>query len=120
MHQRLGRRRHVDALRDQLFQQLSGHVLVVEGQRRGAGGDAAQRLEIGVRADHHVGTDLGGGIGGVGGQHPQALAHRDRRLVGHPGELTAADHGDTAAKHVAGTRHGNHGVMAAERVICRR
>ena len=90
-------------------------MLVVEGQRGGTGRDPAQRLEIGVRADHHVGTDLGGRIGGVGGQHAQALAQRDRRLVGHPGQLAAADHGDLR-RSVGGTRHGNHGVMAAEPV----
>jgi hypothetical protein len=116
VYQRLWRRSDVDALRNQLFQQLSGHMLVVEGERRTTGSDAMQRLEIGVRADHHVGTDLGGGIGGVGGQYTQALAHRDRRLVGHPGQLAPTDHGDLG-RSVAGTRHGNHGVMAAERVI---
>ena len=69
-------------------------MLVVEGQRVGAGRDAAQRIEIGVRADHHIGGDLRRGIVGVGGQHPQRLAQRDRGLVGHPGQLPAADHGD--------------------------
>ena len=114
--QRLWRRRDVDALRDQLFQQLSGHVLVVEGERRATSSDATQRLEIGVRADHHIGSDLGGGIGAVGGQYAQALTHRDRRLVGHPGQLPSTDHGDLR-RSVGSTRHGNNGVMAAERVI---
>ena len=54
VHQRLRRRRHVDAFGDQLFQQLGRDVLMVEGQRVGAGGDPAQVVEIGVRADHHV------------------------------------------------------------------
>ncbi len=90
-------------------------MLVVEGQGSGTGGDPAQRVEIGVRADHHVGAHLGGGIGGIGGQHPQALTQRDRRLVGHPGELAAADHGDLG-RGVGGTRHGDHGVMAPKHV----
>ena len=49
-----------------------GHVLVVEGQHVGARGDPAQRVEVGVRADHHVGADLRGRFVGRGGQHPQA------------------------------------------------
>jgi hypothetical protein len=119
MYQRLRRRRHVDALGDQLFQQLNGHVLVVEGQRVHAGSDAAQIVEIGVRSDHHVRTHLGGRVGGVGGKDPQTLTQRDRGLVGHPGELAAADHGDLR-QCVGNSRHGNYGVTAAERGIYRR
>ena len=65
---------------------------MVEGQRVGAGRDPAQVFQIGVRADHHIGGDLRGGFVGGGGQHPQGLPQRDRGLMGHPGELTAADH----------------------------
>jgi len=85
-----------------------------------------------VRTDHHVGTDLDGGVGGVGGLHPQALTQRDRRLVGHPRELATTNHGDlgvlpylavgtpSARWGRRSTRHGNHGVMAAERAVYRR
>ena len=46
----------------------------------------------GRRAD--VGGDQRGGFVRAGGEHPQRLAERDGRLVGHPGQLAAADHGD--------------------------
>ena len=94
VHQGLRRRCHVDAFGDQLVQQFGRDVLVVEGQHVGSGRDPAQVFEIGVRADHHVGGDLRGRFVGGGGQHPQRLPQRDRGLVGHPGELTAADHRD--------------------------
>ena len=71
-----------------------GHVLVVERQHVGSGRDAAQVFQIGVRTDHDVGGDLRGRLIGGGGQHPQRLPQGDRGLVGHPGQLTAADHGD--------------------------
>ena len=119
MHQRLRRRRHVDALGDQLLEQLGRDVLVVEGQRVGAGGDATQIVEVGVRADHHIRAHLRGRVVGVGGQHPQALTQGDRRLMGHPGELAAADHRDER-RSGGGTRHGIYGVMAAERGVYRR
>ena len=65
---------------------------MVESQHVGAGRDPAQVFKIGVRADHHIGGDLRRGFVGGGGQHPQVLPQRDRGLVGHPGELAAADH----------------------------
>ena len=94
MHQRLRRRRDVDAFGDQLVEQLGRHVLVVERQHMGSGRDAAQVFQIGVRTDHDVGRDLRGRLIGGGGEHPQRLPQGDRGLVGHPGQLTAADHGD--------------------------
>ncbi len=60
--QRLRRRRHVHALGDQLLEQFGRHVLVVEREHVGALGRAAKRIEVGVRADHHVGCDLRRGI----------------------------------------------------------
>ena len=116
VHQRVRRRRHIDPLGDQLVQQFGRDVLVVEGQRVGAGGDAAQVVQIGVRADDDVGGDLRGRFVGGGGQHPQRLAQRDRGLVRHPGELPAADHrnlgvppacGGRSDQGAAGTRHGH-------------
>ena len=73
-------------------QVLGRHVLVVEGEHRGALG---QRLEIGEAAvvpEPDVGGHESGGLGGIGGQHPQGLAERDGSLMGHPGQLPAADH----------------------------
>jgi hypothetical protein len=111
VHQRLGRRRHVNAFGDQLVEQLRGDMLMIEGQRVRPGGNAAQVLEIGVRADHHVRGDLGGGVVGVGGQDPQRLTESDGSLVRHSGKLTAADHGDQR-RYGRGTGHANNGVMA--------
>ena len=81
---------------------------MVEGQGRGPGGGPTQRLEVGVGADHHVGTDLGRGVTGCGGQHPQGLAEGDCGLVGHPGQLAAADH-----RHDWGCAHDAYGVTPA-------
>ena len=52
VHQSLRRRRHIDALGDQLLQQFGRHVLVVKRQRVGPGGNLAQGFKVGVRADH--------------------------------------------------------------------
>ncbi len=118
MHQRLRRRLHVDTLGDQLVQQFGRDVLMVEGQRVGAGRDPAQVFEIGVRADHHIGADLRGGLVGRGGQHPQGLPQRDRGLMGHPRQLTAPDHGhDGLGDGLGCTRHGHHGVTASRLVL---
>ena len=57
-------------------------------------GEPLQRREVAVVAEPDVGGDEGGGLRRVGGQHAQRLAERDRRLVGHPGQLAAADHRD--------------------------
>ena len=43
-------------------------------------------------AEPDVGGDERGGLVRVGGEHAQRLAEGDRRLVGHPGQLPAADH----------------------------
>ena len=59
----------------------------------GALGRAAKRVEVGVRTDHHVGCDLCRRIVGCDGQHTQRLPERDRGLMRHPGQLSAADHG---------------------------
>ena len=67
-------------------------MLVIEGQRVDAVGRAAQRVEVGVGAEHHVRAHLRGWIIGAHRQHPQALTQRDRGLVGHPGQLTATHH----------------------------
>ncbi|GII23525.1 hypothetical protein Pme01_31220 [Planosporangium mesophilum] len=45
-------------------------------------------------AEGDVGGDQGGAVGGRGSENPEGLAERDRGLVGHPSELTAADHAD--------------------------
>ena len=93
VQQRPWRRCDVHALIDQGLQKVGGDVFVVERQGRGADGDAGQGVGVGVRTDDHVGSHLGRGIVRRSGQHAQCLAKRDRGLVGHPGQLSAADHG---------------------------
>ena len=75
-------------------QVLGRHVLVVEGHDRAPSARRSQRGQVAVVADPDVGGDERGRLVGSGGQHAQRLAERDRRLVGHPGQLPAADHGD--------------------------
>ncbi len=67
-------------------------VFVVEGDDVTAGREPAQGVQIGVRAEFDVRGDQRGGIVGRAGEHPQRLTERNRRLVRHPGQLTAADH----------------------------
>jgi hypothetical protein len=96
---------------DELFQQLGGHVLVIEGERVGAVSGAPQSVEIGVRADHDIRSDLRGRFVRCVGKHAQVLAKRDRRLVCHPGQLPGADHRNQW-RLACGSGHSNHGVMA--------
>ena len=112
VHQGLRRRSDRHALGDQGVEHRGRHVLVVERQCVGARRRPAQGVEVGVLADHHIGGDLGGGIVGADGEDSQALAEGDRRLVGHPGQLSAANHGDDRRSGGSGgVRHGNHRVL---------
>ena len=56
------------------------------------------------------GRDLRGRVVRTDGEDAQALAERDRGLVGHPGQLSAANHGDH--RRSGACRHGHHGVMS--------
>ena len=60
----------------------------------------AQRVEVGVGTEHHVGSHLRGGIVGPAGEHAERLAERDTRLMRHPGQLASADHRDDGAAEV--------------------
>ena len=104
--QRVGPRIDGVALGDQGADVLARHVLVVEGDDVAAVREPAQGVQVGVVADHHVGSDQGGAVVGGHRQHPQGLAERDRGLVRHPGELTAADHPDPG--HAGAFIHGRY------------
>ncbi len=98
VHQRIRPRMDDDALRGQRSNVLTRHVLVVEGDDVAALGEAHERVEVGVVANHCVGRDEGRAVVGRGREHAQRLAQRDRGLMRHPGELAAthhADHGQT-------------------------
>ena len=94
VHQRVGAGRDAVAGPLERVQVLGGHVLVVEGDHGGAVGEPLQRVEVAVVAEADVGGDQRGRLVGPVGEHPQRLAERDGRLVGHPGQLAAADHRD--------------------------
>ena len=96
MHQRLGPGPHRDARLGERVQVLGRHVLVVEGDHLRAVGDLPQHLEVGVVADQRVRDDLGGRDPLGLGQQPQRDPERGGRLRQHPGQLSAADHGDAA------------------------
>ena len=67
---------------------------MVEGEHRGSLRRAAQIIKIGMRTEYDIGGDLSRRLIGRVCQHPQCLTQRDRRLMGHPGQLTTTDHGD--------------------------
>ncbi len=71
-----------------------GHVLVVERDDRAPVGRLHEGVEVAVVADEMVGDDLRGGDAFGLGEQPQRQTERDRRLRHHPGQLTAADHGE--------------------------
>ena len=83
-----------DALVLERLEQQRRHVLVVEGHDVAAAGELAQVVEVVVPAEAHVAHGLRRALLDRGGQHPQADAEGDRRLLHHAGELTAADHAD--------------------------
>ncbi len=106
--QRVGAGGDAHAVGGQRPQVLGRHVLVVEGDHGGAVGEGAQRVEVAVVADPDVGGDQGGGLAGVGGEHPQRLPERDGGLVGHPGQLAGPHHGDDGQAG-AWVDYGGHG-----------
>jgi hypothetical protein len=73
---------------------LGGHVLVVERHDGGALGQALEVGQLAVVADVDVGGDERGGLRRVGREDAEGLAERDGGLVGHAGQLPAADHRD--------------------------
>jgi hypothetical protein len=71
-----------------------GHVFVVEGDDGAPVGHLHERVEVAVVADEMVGDDLRGGDAVGLGEQAQRQTERDGRLGHHPGQLTAADHGE--------------------------
>ncbi len=94
MHERLGPGPDRDAVGLEGVQVLGGHVLVVEGDDRAAGGDGAQRVEVAVVADQLVGDHLRRGDALGLGEQAQRQPQRDGGLRHHPGQLAAADDGE--------------------------
>ena len=92
VHQRVGPGPH-GQVRLERVQVVGGHVLVVEGDHLAAGGDLAQRGQVGVVAHHVVGDHLGCAHPGRLGEQPQRDAQRRGGFGHHPGQLAATDHG---------------------------
>jgi hypothetical protein len=77
-------------------------VLVLEGDHVAAAGEAEDRLDVARMAGHDVRNHLVGTVLGIGGQHAQPQAERDRGGLHHPGQLTGADHADDRGRWADG------------------
>ena len=96
--------KNTDSRRREGADVFAGHVLVIEGDDIAVGREPAQRVQVGVVTEHHVGGHQGGAVVRGHGQHPQRLAERNRRLMRHPRQLPAAHHPD--AGHAGAFVHG--------------
>jgi hypothetical protein len=90
--QRVGSRVHDDPVGGKCPDVLVGDVLVIPGHHVAAGREAAQVLQRAVVADLDIVGHEGRPVVGRVGQHPQRLAERDSRLVGHSRQLPGPDH----------------------------
>lgn len=99
VHQRVGTGTHGDAVRLQGPQVLGRDVLVIEGDHVTAAREGTQRVQVAIVADddfaHHLGRRVLRGVA----EELESDAEGDTRLVGHTGELTAADHADYRKRH---------------------
>ena len=96
-----------DARRFQSAQMRRWHMLVVEGDDVALFGERPQVVERVLIGDRRRRDDLCCRIIGSTGQHSELDPERDRRGLGHPGQLTTADHADH--RPAPGTRHGSKG-----------
>ena len=114
VHQGRRPRRDPVARALQGVQVLGRHVLVVEGDDRGAVGQALEGSEVAVVTDLHVGGHEPRRLARFGHQHPQRLAEGDGRLMRHARELSTADHGHDRqpGARIEGSNHGGARVAA--------
>ena len=99
MHQRVGAGAHGDAVRLQGPQVLGGHVLVIEGDHVAAAREGTQRVQVAIVADDDIADHLRRGVLRGVTEELEPDAEGDARLVGHTGELAAADHADYRERH---------------------
>ena len=71
-----------------------GDVLVVERHDVGGRCQRHQGVEVVRLPGQELGTGPDGRVGVVGGEHMELDPEGDGRLLGHPGQLAAADHAD--------------------------
>ncbi|EHM29188.1 hypothetical protein SPW_2406 [Streptomyces sp. W007] len=100
VHQGIGAGAHGDAVRLQGPQMLGRDVLVIEGDHVAAAREGAQRVQVAIVADDDLAHHLGRRVLGSVTEQLEFQAEGDTRLVGHAGELTAADHADYRERHV--------------------
>lgn len=100
VHQGIGAGAHGDAVRLQGPQMLGRDVLVIEGDHVAAAREGPQRVQVAIVADDDLAHHLGRRVLGSVTEQLEFQAEGDTRLVGHAGELTAADHADYRERHV--------------------
>ena len=83
-----------DALGGQRADVAPGDMFVIEGHDIARAGEPAQRVEVGGCTQFDVRGHERGPVVGALRQDPQRLTQCDGGLVGHPGELAAANHAD--------------------------
>ncbi|GHB13095.1 hypothetical protein GCM10010392_46510 [Streptomyces clavifer] len=76
-------------------------MLVIEGDHVAAAREGAQSLQVAVVADDDFADHLGRRILRSVTEELELEAEGDARLVGHTGELTAADHADYRERHAS-------------------
>ncbi|GAO09796.1 hypothetical protein TPA0598_05_05180 [Streptomyces lydicamycinicus] len=72
---------------------------MIESDHIAATGEGAQRVQIAVVANDDITDHLSRGILRSVAEELEFDAEGDTRLVGHTGELTAADHADYRERH---------------------
>ena len=108
VHERVGAGADGDAVRLQGPQMLGRDVLVIEGDHVAAARERTQRVQVAIVADDDIADHLGRRVLRGVTEELEPDAEGDARLVGHTGELTAADHADYRERHpprVSAARH---------------
>ena len=101
VHQRVGPGADGDAVRLQGPQVLGRDVLVIEGDHVAAAREGTQRVQVAIVADDDLADHLGRRVLRSVTEELESDAEGDARLVGHTGELTAADHADYRERHAS-------------------
>ena len=79
---------------------LGRDVLVIEGDHVAAPREVTQRVQVAIVADDDIADHLRRGVLRGVTEELESDAEGDARLVGHTGELTAADHADYRERHM--------------------
>ena len=99
VHQGVGPRADGDAVRLQGPQVLDRDMLVIESDHVAAPRELTQRVQVAIVADDDIADHLGRRVLRGVTEELESDAEGDARLVGHTGELAAADHADYRERH---------------------